>query len=149
MPPGAEHCAWRNCQGGGGQGGGINTALMMVNNGKYCNGGMIINPFATINDGLLDITWIDAPEYQGTLSVSGIMSRARSGGIQAYEGHSQYVRGRKLRIDIPEPEQAQPELELEESKEPLRPAGPLLPPKPLKRDNADTSQVFDIRLRLQ
>ena len=40
-------------------------------------------------------------------------------------------------------------LELEESKEPLRPAGPLLPPKPLKRDTADTSQVFDIRSRLQ
>ena len=97
---------------------------MMVNNGKYCNGGMIINPFATINDGLLDITWIDAPEYQGTLSVSGIMSRARSGGIQAYEGHSQYVRGRKLRIDIPEPEQAQPELELEESKETPKPERP-------------------------
>ena len=97
---------------------------MMVNNGKYCNGGMIINPFATINDGLLDITWIDAPEYQGTLSVSGIMSRARSGGIQAYEGHSQYVRGRKLRIDIPEPEQPQPELELEESKETPKPERP-------------------------
>ena len=94
---------------------------MMVNNGKYCNGGMIINPFATINDGLLDVTWIDAPEYQGTLSVSGIMSRARSGGIQAYEGHSQYVRGRKLRIDIPEPEQVQPELELEENEETAKP----------------------------
>ena len=94
------------------QSGGINTALMMVNNGKYCNGGMIMNPFATINDGLLDITWIDAPDYQSTLSVSGIMSRARQGGIQAYEGHSQYVRGRKVRIDVPDPEIVQPELEL-------------------------------------
>lgn len=31
------------------------------------------------------------------------------------------MRGRKLRIDIPEPEQAQPELELEESKETPKP----------------------------
>ena len=71
---------------------------MMVNNGKFSSGGMIMNPFAAINDGLLDVTWIDAPDYQGTFSVSGIMSSARQGGIQAYEGHSQYVRGRKVRI---------------------------------------------------
>ena len=75
---------------------------------------MIMNPYAVINDGLIDISWIDAPEYQGTLSVSGIMSRARQGGIQAYEGHSQYIRGRKVRIDVPEPAIEQPELELDD-----------------------------------
>ena len=41
----------------------INTALMMVNNGKYANGGMIMNPFAAINDGLIDITWISDPSW--------------------------------------------------------------------------------------
>jgi len=41
------------------QEGGINTALMMVNNGKYSNGGMILNPFAAVNDGLIDISWIE------------------------------------------------------------------------------------------
>ena len=90
----------------------MNTMLMMVNNGKFCNNGMIMNPYAVINDGLIDISWVDAPEYQGTLSVSGIMSRARMGGIQAYEGHSQYIRGRKVQIDVPEPAIEQPELEL-------------------------------------
>ena len=43
--------------------GGISTALMMINNGKYCNGGMLINPFAAINDGLIDITWIEDPAW--------------------------------------------------------------------------------------
>ena len=86
---------------------GISTALMMVNNGKYSSGGMIINPFAAMNDGLIDITWIEDPSYQGTMGVTGVMSDARgNGGIQAYKGHSQYMRGRKIRIDVP---QSQPE----------------------------------------
>ena len=42
---------------------GINTALMQVSNGKYSNGGMIMNPFAAINDGLVDITWISDPAW--------------------------------------------------------------------------------------
>lgn len=93
--------------------GGISTALMMVNNGKFASGGMIMNPFAAINDGLIDITWIDDPAWQGTFSVSGVMSDARGrGGIQAYKGHSQYVRGRKIRIDIPKQDVTQEELEI-------------------------------------
>ena len=50
----------------------------MVNNGKYSNGGMIMNPFAAINDGLIDITWVKDPAYQGTFGVTGIMSEARA-----------------------------------------------------------------------
>ena len=39
------------------------------------------------------------------------MSDARRHGIQAYKGHSKYVRGKKIKIDIPQPEPSQ-ELEL-------------------------------------
>ena len=53
----------------------------MVNNGKYANGGMIMNPFAAVNDGLVDITWIDDPTWQGTFGVTGLISDARSKGI--------------------------------------------------------------------
>jgi len=61
---------------------GISTAFMMVNNGKYSSGGMIMNPFAAVNDGLIDITWIDDPNWQGTFGVFNVMSSARgSGGI--------------------------------------------------------------------
>ena len=42
---------------------GISTALMMVNNGKYSNGGMIMNPFAAVNDGLIDVSWIEDQGY--------------------------------------------------------------------------------------
>ena len=80
---------------------------MFINNGKYANGGMIINPFACMNDGLIDITWIEDPAWQGTFGVTGVMSDARGqGGIQAYKGHSQYVRGRKIRIDVQKQESA-------------------------------------------
>lgn len=82
--------------------GNLNTALMMINNGKYANGGAIMNPYASVNDGLIDITWISDPSYFGTFGVTGILSDARgNGGIQAYKGHSQYVRGKKIRIDVP------------------------------------------------
>jgi len=43
--------------------GGVNTTLMQVSNGKYSNGGMIMNPFAAINDGLIDICWISDPSW--------------------------------------------------------------------------------------
>lgn len=93
----------------------------MINNGRYANGGAIMNPFASVNDGLIDITWISDPSYNGTLGVTGIMSDARgAGGIQAYKGHSQYVRGKKIRIDVPQPE-AQPELELNDDVTPAEP----------------------------
>ena len=56
------------------------------------------------------------------------MSAARDqDGIQAYKGHSQYMRGRKIRIDVPQPEIEQPELDLElkenETEEGSTPAG--------------------------
>lgn len=112
--------------------GNLNTALMMINNGKYANGGAIMNPYAAVNDGLIDITWISDPSYFGTLGVTGILSDARgNGGIQAYKGHSQYVRGRKIRIDVPLPEIEQPELELKDEEEKETPATP--EPTPLDK----------------
>ena len=40
-----------------------------------------MNPFAAVNDGLVDITWIDDPNWQGTFGVTGLISDARSKGI--------------------------------------------------------------------
>lgn len=75
---------------------------------------MIMNPFAALNDGLIDITWIEDPAYQGTFGVTGVLSDASGNeGIQAYKGHSKYVRGRKIRIDLPQPQAAEGTTELE------------------------------------
>ena len=71
-----------------------------------------MNPFAAVNDGLVDITWIDDPRWQGTFGVTGLISDARSKGIQAYKGHSRYMRGRKIKINYTEPQHVPTELEL-------------------------------------
>lgn len=36
----------------------LDTLMLMGLNGKVGGGGMIFNPFATINDGLMDMTFI-------------------------------------------------------------------------------------------
>ena len=91
------------------------TALLCVNNSKNSSGGMIINPFAVVNDGLVDITWITDPAWQGTSGVRGILADARQGGgIQAYKGHSRYMRARKIKVCFREKEdEAEPELSTE------------------------------------
>ena len=43
--------------------------------------------------------------------MTGVMSDARRNGIQAYKGHSKYIRGKKIKVDIPQPEPQQ-ELDL-------------------------------------
>jgi len=36
----------------------VNTILLMLFNGKYTGGGMVVDPFACMNDGLVDVTWL-------------------------------------------------------------------------------------------
>ena len=54
----------------------------MVCNGKYTGGGMIINPFAAMNDGLVDVTWISDPKINKLTGVAGMLGDAKKrGGI--------------------------------------------------------------------
>jgi len=36
----------------------VSSILVMLFNGKFSGGGMIIDPVACMNDGLVDITWL-------------------------------------------------------------------------------------------
>ena len=66
----------------------------MVCNGKYTGGGMVINPFAAMNDGLIDVTWISDPAINNLMGVAGMLGDAKkSGGSQAYKGQNTYKRG--------------------------------------------------------
>ena len=58
--------------------------MLAVNNGRYSSGGYVINPFACINDGLLDVTWIRDEAWTGMLGVNKVYAEAKKGGIQAY-----------------------------------------------------------------
>ena len=36
----------------------ISSILVMLFNGKFSGGGLIVDPFACMNDGLIDLTWL-------------------------------------------------------------------------------------------
>ena len=40
----------------------VETILLMLMNGKTTGAGMVVNPFACMNDGLIDVTWIHDPK---------------------------------------------------------------------------------------
>ncbi len=40
----------------------VETILLMLFNGKTTGAGMVVDPFACMNDGLADITWIHDPK---------------------------------------------------------------------------------------
>ena len=91
----------------------VKTCMLAVNNGRYSNGGYAINPFACINDGLLDISWIRDEAWTGMLGVNRVYKDAKKGGIQAYAGHTSYMRGKKVKVTFQEkvgvePPQAKP-----------------------------------------
>jgi hypothetical protein len=52
----------------------------MLFNGKFSGGGLIVDPFACMNDGLVDITWLHDESQQGLLGVADILGKAKSKG---------------------------------------------------------------------
>ena len=77
----------------------VRSVCIIFLNGKYTGGGMVANPFACINDGLVDITWADHPDYQSLLGIADLLTQAKKGqGTQAYNGKSRYMRGRKIKM---------------------------------------------------
>lgn len=77
----------------------IETVLIMVTNGKYAGGGMTINPFSCINDGLCDIVFIHDTSINSLLGVASMLGEAKKqGGAHAYKNQVTFLRGKKLRI---------------------------------------------------
>ena len=82
--------------------------MLMVNNGKFSQSG-IINPFAAVNDGLIDVSWVHDPAWMGAFGVSGIFDEAKSkAGTQVYKGHSKYMRGRKIKVTFKDQDEEKP-----------------------------------------
>lgn len=78
---------------------GIQTSFLMVFNGKF-GGGMVVDPFATINDGLVDVMWISDPTANNLMGIAGMLGDAKKhGGTQAYKGQNTYMRGRKIKVN--------------------------------------------------
>ena len=55
----------------------VQTMVIVIANGKYKGAGMVLNPFACMNDGLLDITWVNDPGLQSLKGVASLMGEAK------------------------------------------------------------------------
>ena len=78
----------------------VSTTFVMPMNGKFTGGGMIVNPFSVLNDGLIDVTWISNPAVNKLTGVAGMLGDAKKrGGTQVYKGDMAYMRGKQLRIE--------------------------------------------------
>ena len=62
---------------------------------------MIVDPFACMNDDLVDIIWIHDESKQGLIGVADILGKAKSnGGTQVYDRTSTYMRGRVIMMNF-------------------------------------------------
>ncbi len=55
----------------------VSTGWLVVSNGKYANG--IINPFAAVNDGLVDITWVHDRSINGYFAMNRMLDKVVTG----------------------------------------------------------------------
>lgn len=56
------------------------TICLMAFNGKYTGGGMQMDPYACLNDGIADIFWTSDPAVNNLSGVAGAMDKAKKGG---------------------------------------------------------------------
>ena len=77
----------------------VRSISIILQNGKTTGAGMYLNPFACVNDGLVDIAWTDHPDYESLMGIAGLLDEAKKGGgTQAYNGKTRYMRGRKIKM---------------------------------------------------
>mmetsp|Transcript_13273 Transcript_13273/g.9368 ORF Transcript_13273/g.9368 Transcript_13273/m.9368 type:complete len:87 (-) Transcript_13273:204-464(-) len=70
----------------------------MMHNGSSTGAGMIADPFAIINDGLLNVAIITDKKTYNLAGLGGILDKAKTGGTQAYDHHTEYYRGKNMKF---------------------------------------------------
>ena len=78
----------------------LNTLLVFITNGKFTGGGMIINPYSCMNDGLLALSWAEDPQINSLVGIAKGMDKAKKGAVHAYDGTFRFKRGKKLKISF-------------------------------------------------
>jgi diacylglycerol kinase family enzyme len=72
------------------------SICIMAFNGKFTGGGMMLDPYGCVNDGMLDIIWTSDPAVNNLMGVSGLMDKAKAGGIHVYDHQSKCFRGKQI-----------------------------------------------------
>ena len=77
----------------------VSSILFMLFNGKFTGGGCVVDPFACMNDGLIDLTWMHAEERMGIVGIADMLEKSKTkGACQIFDRTSTYVRGRKIKL---------------------------------------------------
>jgi len=75
----------------------MNSILVMIFNGKFTGGGMIVDPFACMNDGLMDIVVLKDPKVQNLTGVADMLDKAKKkGGVHVYDRKIQLSRCKRI-----------------------------------------------------
>jgi len=60
---------------------------------------MVVNPFACINDGMLDVMWVHDEAWMGLLGVAGLLDKAKkSGSTHVYDESCTFMRGKQIKM---------------------------------------------------
>jgi diacylglycerol kinase family enzyme len=75
------------------------SVIFMLSNGKFTDGGGVVDPFACMNDGLVDLTWLHDEKRQGLFAVGDFWIKAKKKhASQVFDRTSTYTRGRKIKL---------------------------------------------------
>jgi diacylglycerol kinase family enzyme len=79
----------------------LSSVCFMICNGKYCGGGMVINPFGAMNDGLMDLLYVSDPKLQTLWGMADVLNKANKlGGTHVYDQTSTFLRCKKLVMEF-------------------------------------------------
>jgi diacylglycerol kinase family enzyme len=76
----------------------ISTIFMMFFNGSYTGGGLQCEPFACMNDGLLDLTFLHNTRKNNLTGVADLLDKAKKGGVHIFDRDQTYVRGKHIKV---------------------------------------------------
>lgn len=88
---------------------------LMCMNTKLCGGGFVLNPYAVVNDGLLDFVYMSKKATFSGL-VKMMDQATKLGGVQGYETDYNHMRAKSLKIvnkNVPVPTKKNPNPEKE------------------------------------
>lgn len=74
----------------------LQTVFLMVNNGKFAGGKMLLNPYGMINDGLFETLFLT--KKKGLFNIMKIFDGVKKGGFHAYSSEIDFVRSRTVKI---------------------------------------------------
>ena len=79
----------------------ISSIFLMMFNGKTTGGGCIVDPFACMNDGLVDFVWLHDEKVQCLSGVADMLDKSKKkGGCHVYDRTCTFARGKQVKLSF-------------------------------------------------